>query len=79
MKSIFFAPSAAHDLRRYRGQAKRIIAKVTEYATTGAGDVKDLAGLAGKRLRVGDFRVVFEETESEIRVTKIGPRGSVYD
>ena len=79
MKSIIFAPSAAHDLRRHSNQAKRIVAKITEYANTGAGDIKDLAGLAGKRLRVGDFRVIFEETETEIRVTKIGPRSSVYD
>jgi mRNA interferase RelE/StbE len=29
--------------------------------------------------RLGDFRVVFEETEVELIITKIGPRGSVYD
>jgi mRNA interferase RelE/StbE len=31
------------------------------------------------RLRVGDYRVIFEETADEMIVTKIGPRGSVYD
>src|SRR6185437_15995711 len=29
--------------------------------------------------RLGDYRVVFEETGTELIVTKIGPRGSVYD
>jgi mRNA interferase RelE/StbE len=38
-----------------------------------------LRGSSLKRLRVGDFRVLFEETETEIIVTRIGPRGSVYD
>ena len=79
MKAIIFAPTAARDLRRHGNQAKRIVAKVTEYATTGAGDIKDLAGMAGKRLRVGDFRVIFEENEIEVRVTKIGPRSSIYN
>lgn len=42
-------------------------------------NVKKLVGSAALRLRVGDFGVVFEETETEIIVTRIGPRGSVYD
>jgi len=28
---------------------------------------------------VGDFRVLFEETESEIIVVDLGPRGQIYD
>jgi len=41
--------------------------------------VKALTGSTAKRLRIGDFRAIFEETETEIIVTRIGPRGSVYD
>jgi len=37
-----------------------------------------LTGITGKRLRVGDYRMVFEETETQILVTKFGPRGDVY-
>ncbi|MCA0049400.1 type II toxin-antitoxin system RelE/ParE family toxin [Mesorhizobium sp. B283B1A] len=44
-----------------------------------ANMVKALQGSTARRLRVGDYRVVFEETDQEIVVTKIGPRGSVYD
>jgi len=29
-------------------------------------------------MRVGDWRIIFEETETELIVTKIGPRGGVY-
>jgi mRNA interferase RelE/StbE len=38
-----------------------------------------LKGSSGKRLRVGAFRVIFEETADEIIVTAIGPRGGIYD
>jgi mRNA-degrading endonuclease RelE of RelBE toxin-antitoxin system len=34
-------------------------------------------GLPFKRLRVGDFRILFEESETEIIVSDIGPRGSI--
>jgi mRNA interferase RelE/StbE len=49
------------------------------YARTGAGDVKPLVGTNKKRLRDGDFRIVFEESETDIFVTRLGPRGSVYE
>jgi mRNA interferase RelE/StbE len=39
-----------------------------------ANNVTELRGSSLKRLRIGDFRVLFEETPSEIVVTKIGPR-----
>jgi mRNA interferase RelE/StbE len=41
--------------------------------------VKRLKGSVGKRLRVGDFRVVFQESDDEIYVARIAPRGDVYD
>ncbi|CCV12701.1 hypothetical protein MESS4_480004 [Mesorhizobium sp. STM 4661] len=44
-----------------------------------ANKVVTMQGSTHRRLRVGDFRVIFEETATEVIVTKIGPRGSVYD
>jgi mRNA interferase RelE/StbE len=79
MKTVVYTRSAARDLRKHRSVAKRLAAKIGRYAETGAGDVKQLAGSTGKRLRDGDFRLIFEETATEIIVTKIGPRGDVYD
>jgi len=79
MKTISFTRSAAADLRVNRSNAKRIMAKIERYAETGAGDVTQLVGSKAFRLRVGDFRVIFEESETEIIVTKIGPRGGVYE
>ncbi len=54
------------------------MAKLDRYDETGAGDVKTLAGRTGKRLRCGDYRVIFEESDDEIRVLGLGPRGDVY-
>jgi mRNA interferase RelE/StbE len=82
MKSVVLLPAAAKALRKHRAEAERILAKIEAYAAdpaSQANNVKMLAGMTARRLRVGDFRVVFEETETEIVVTRIGPRGSVYD
>ena len=82
MKTVVILPAAAKFLRRNRADAERIISKIEAYADdpkAQANNVKRLAGSTALRLRVGDFRVIFEETETEVIVTKIGPRGSVYD
>lgn len=82
MKAVIFLPVAAKFLRRNRAASARIISKIEGYAadpTTLANNVKRLTGSTALRLRIGDFRVIFEETETEIIVTMIGPRGSVYD
>jgi DNA-binding XRE family transcriptional regulator len=66
-------------LRKHRSDANAIMAKIERYAATGAGKVTDLVGRSGKRLRVGDFRVLFEEDATTIRVSRIGPRGEIYE
>ena len=82
MKSIVYLEPAAKALRRHRNGAARIIDKIEAYAADPAifaNLVTPLRGRAGKRMRIGDFRVLFEETATEIVVTDIGPRGSIYD
>jgi len=79
-KKVVMSRSAASDLRRHANVAPAVMEKLSRYAETGAGDVKRLVGAGGaKRLRVGDFRVIFEETNEAIVVTKIAPKGSAYD
>jgi mRNA interferase RelE/StbE len=61
--------------------AQRITDKLNIYAENPsalANQMTELRGIPLKRLRVGKFRVLFEETETEIVVTDIGPRGSIY-
>lgn len=79
MKTIRFTKDAAADMLKYRSVAKRLNDKLGRYAKTGAGNVTKLVGSSAMRLRDGDFRIIFEETETEILVTKIAPRGSVYE
>ena len=62
--------------------AQRISDKLAAYAThpaSLANQVTELKGRSVKRLRVGAFRVLFEESETEIIVSDIGPRGSIYE
>ena len=43
------------------------------------GDVKKLQGTASKyRLRVGDYRVIFDKQGNILYIEKIGNRGEIY-
>lgn len=81
MKKIRFAPNVPAEVRAIeRETAFRILVALHRYAETGDGEVKQLSGdLKGLlRLRVGDYRVVFEETSEEIRVERIRDRKQAY-
>jgi mRNA interferase RelE/StbE len=78
MKAVIYNRAALRMLAKNRVETPAIISKIRRYAETGAGDVKKLQGEPSLRLRVGEFRVIFEENAFEIHVTKIGPRGAVY-
>jgi mRNA interferase RelE/StbE len=75
VKTIILSLSAAKDLdalaRDARGQ---VVAGLRRYAMTGHGDVKALEGRDGYRLRVGDYRVIFEEDAATILAIYIGRR-----
>ena len=82
MKRVTYGRDAAKDLRRHGNMAARIRKAVDEYAaeqTAHGNNVTQLVGLTQKRMRIGDFRVLFNETETEIVVVKIAPRGGAYD
>ena len=82
MKVVLYTASAARDLKRHGNVATRVRTAVGEYAAdpaAHANNVTSLVGSSAKRLRVGDFRVIFEVTDTSLTVTKIGPRGDVYE
>ena len=82
MRPVTYTRGAAKDLRRYRNVAARIMTVMTEYAAgvgAHANNVTQLVGSTAKRMRVGDFRVTFEENAELIVVTKFAPRGSTYE
>ena len=43
-----------------------------------AGDVKKLQGQDGYRLRVGDYRIIFDKKGNVLYIEKIDNRGQVY-
>jgi mRNA interferase RelE/StbE len=62
---------------------ERVHAALRDLAATERGDVKRLKGTRGRedlfRLRVGEYRVIFARSRTEIRVTRILHRNEGYD
>ena len=81
MKTIILLDPAIAAMRKHRNMAERIAGKLAAYAenpASVANQVTELRGVPFKRLRVRGFRILFEETDAEIIVSDIGPRGSIY-
>lgn len=84
MHAIRYTAAALKALRRIpRNVAELIRQKVQEVAAdpAAARNVKKLKGREGYRLRVGDWRVVYD-IEDEVLVLiviDVGPRGGIYD
>jgi mRNA interferase RelE/StbE len=82
VKPILYSAAALKSLKRHGNVAVRLKRAIEEYAAdpaAHANNVTRLVGSISSRMRVGDYRVVFVETDTEIEVVKIGPRGDVYD
>ncbi len=57
---------------------QRIFFALDKFDSTGQGDVKKLKGMEFYRLRVGDYRVIFEINKSAIRIIEILRRSEGY-
>jgi mRNA interferase RelE/StbE len=72
--------------RAYAGLPKslrtRLYRALSEFASTGRGDIKRLHGTRGRedlyRLRVGDYRIILAVSTEEVRVTRIIHRSKGY-
>lgn len=83
-KRVEYGRDAARTLAQMdRTTSKRIRGKVGQLAAEPealANNVRALKGSDGlKRLRVGDWRVIFTETLVVVAVQKVASRGSAYD
>lgn len=81
MKRIRFQSNVAEEVRAIEERAALdILAAIHRYAATGAGRVKLLSGeFEGLlRLRVGNHRVFFEETEDTITIHRVRDRREAY-
>lgn len=79
MKTIVWSPGARRALRGLPDEvARRVCAKLERYARTGAGDVRTLVESDLRRLRIGDYRVLFAEDVERLAIVRIGHRSSIY-
>lgn len=83
MREVTFSKSSLQALRRMpTNVAARIRAKINQYAADPASlarNVTPLTGRVGWRLRVGDWRVIFDDDGAVLAILSIGPRGGIYD
>lgn len=82
MKEIAYSKLALRTLRAIPAEtAARIRSKIEQYAAdpqSQANNVKRLQGREGFRLRVGDWRVIFDDDGNVLAILDIGPRGGIY-
>ncbi|MDB5333650.1 MAG: cytotoxic translational repressor of toxin-antitoxin stability system [Phycisphaerales bacterium] len=78
---VEFRPSALRDIAGLsRDVAGRIIEKIEAMRVDLAGDVKRLKQFVPRyRLRVGDWRVLFEIDQSRVVIWRVRHRREVYD
>jgi mRNA interferase RelE/StbE len=82
MKTVRYTTEALRNLKRHGNMAARIRRAVEDYAAdpaAHANNVTPLVGSSASRMRVGDYRVIFVETDAELSIVRVGPRGSVYN
>ncbi|HPO19135.1 MAG TPA: type II toxin-antitoxin system RelE/ParE family toxin [Rubrivivax sp.] len=84
MYAIDYTRDAVHALARMpRNLRQRVVSKIENLARDpfGAANVKQLVGQPGYRLRVGDWRVIYDVEQGRllVRVLRIAPRGGAYE
>lgn len=80
---VVFTKAALKALMRMPANTARLIrAKIDQYAAAPeslANNVTELKGSTYRRLRIGDWRVIFDEDGAVLEIIDIGPRGGIYD
>jgi len=75
MKTVIYSIAAAKDLAALPNDARQQVeAGPDAYAQTGRGDVTALSGQPGYRLRIGRYRVIFDEDRNTVLAIYIGKR-----
>ncbi len=78
MFQIFYSKKAEKFLMRQdKVTQKRLVEAIAKLLPV-SGDIKRMRGMDGYRLRVGDFRVLFDVNGMVIDIIKIDNRGQVY-
>jgi len=77
---VQFKPAAVKDIRGIPARARsRILAKIEAMSNDLRGDVKRLTGFTREyRLRVGDYRVLFETEGRSVIIYRVRHRREAY-
>ncbi len=77
---VEFKPRAIKDLRKIeKSDQKRIITRITELTNNLSGNVKRLTNFTPEyKLRVGNYRVLFETEVNKIIIYRIHHRRNAY-
>ncbi len=82
MLEISYSRDAAKSLRKMAtNRARTIVGKIEAYAADPArqsNNVKRFTGRNGYRMRIGDYRVIFDLDGDTMQILVIGPRGGIY-
>jgi len=80
MYDIEWKEHAVQDIEKLENSiVRRIIKKVDELSENPfSKDIKRLKGSNDFRLRVGDYRVIFEINKDKIIILKVGHRKNIY-
>ena len=82
MKTVLYGRGATKALAKIsEPDRSRIVEKIDALAEEPKPENLDIAKLVdqdGYRLRHGNWRIIFEESETEIKIMRVAPRGSAY-
>lgn len=81
MYKLEWTKRALSDLKDFDNfTLQRIVKKINELSISPfSKDIKRLKGARGYRLRVGDYRVIFDIEKDSIFILKVGHRKNIYD
>ncbi|MDO8628158.1 MAG: type II toxin-antitoxin system RelE/ParE family toxin [Nanoarchaeota archaeon] len=83
MYELVYAPTALKTLEKLDNTTKEriLIALERLRIRPTSCDIKNLVGMGGYRFRVGNYRIIFDMDNSQLKilVLKIGHRKNVYD
>ena len=78
-KTLVFSATAAKAFEKLSSELQeRIYGALFRYGSHGGGDVKRMAGSSTLRMRVGDYRVIFDERPDCLEILIVGHRRDVY-
>jgi mRNA interferase RelE/StbE len=82
MQTVLLSKQAAKALSRMpANEAARVQRKIEQLAAAPeelANNVTQLFGSQYSRLRVGNWRVIFDDAGNVLNIVAIGPRGGIY-